>query len=134
MFIWIYRILQCTWGIVQTLLGFVVFLCHFKDRHFVYNGAIATEWKRNFGLSLGLFIFVWPNDSHVLVHEYGHTLQSMVLGPLYLILVGIPSALWANLPFLQKRRMEQHISYYRFYPEKSANQLGEKVTKEKSMR
>lgn len=57
--IYIYRIWQCTWGILQTLL----------------------------------------------VHEYGHTIQSMILGPLYLIVIGIPSTLWGFL--MGKKRKEK---------------------------
>jgi hypothetical protein len=99
----------------------------------MYKGSVCTEWKRNVGLSLGLFIFVWPDDTRVCVHEYGHSIQSAVLGPLYLPIIGIPSAIWANLPALQKRRSHQHLSYYRFFPEKWANRLGERVTGDKSL-
>lgn len=129
----IYWFLQCTWGIIQTLMGFVVFLVHIKDPHYIYKGAVCTVWKRPMGLSLGMFIFVWPDDDRVCVHEYGHTIQSAVLGPLYLPVIGIPSAIWANLPAFQKRRSKEHLSYYRFYPEKWANRLGERVTGDKSL-
>lgn len=27
-------------------------------------------------------------------HEYGHQLQSYILGPLYLLIIGLPSGLW----------------------------------------
>ncbi|MBE6125571.1 MAG: hypothetical protein E7186_04495 [Erysipelotrichaceae bacterium] len=124
----LFWVLQCTWGILQTFLGLLVFLVHYKDRHYFYKGAIATEWHRNEGLSLGLFIFVWPNDERVVVHEYGHCIQSALLGPLYLPIIGIPSAIWANTPALEKARIHQHKSYYRFYPEKWANRLGKRAT------
>jgi hypothetical protein len=44
-------------------------------------------------ISLGMFIFTFtPHVSDRLVrHEYGHSIQSMVLGPLYLLMIGIPS-------------------------------------------
>ena len=129
----IYWFLQCTWGIIQTFLGFVVFLVHIRDHHYMYKNSVCTEWKRDTGLSLGLFIFVWPDDTRVCVHEYGHTIQSAILGPLYLPVIGIPSAIWANLPALQKRRSREHLSYYRFFPEKWANRLGERITGDKSL-
>ena len=129
----IYWFLQCTWGMIQTSLGFVVFLAHIKDHHYMYKGSVCTEWKRDTGLSLGLFIFVWPDDTRVCVHEYGHTIQSAILGPLYLPVIGIPSAIWANLPALQKKRSQEHLSYYRFFPEKWANRLGERITGDKSL-
>ncbi len=69
----------------------------------------------------------------MLVHEYGHTIQSLILGPLYLIVMGIPSTVWGFLPSLQRKRKEKGISYFSFFTERWAKRLGEKVTKEKSM-
>ena len=63
--------------------------------------------------------------------EYGHTIQSLILGPLYLILIGIPSTLWGFL--MAKKRKEKQIPYGAFITEKWANSLGEYVTKEKSV-
>ena len=69
----------------------------------------------------------------LLVHEYGHTIQSLLLGPLYFIIIGIPSTLWGFLPLLAKKRKEEGLSYFSFFTEKWANGLGEKVTGQKSM-
>jgi len=69
----------------------------------------------------------------LLVHEYGHTIQSLLLGPLYLVFIGIPSTLWGFLPSLNRKRKKEHLSYFDFFTEKWANSLGEKVTGEKSM-
>ena len=72
-------------------------------------------------------------SNRLLVHEYGHTIQSLILGPVYLIFIGIPSTLWGFLPNLNKKRRDEKISYFDFFTEKWANSLGEKVTGEKSM-
>lgn len=144
----IYTIIQCTWGIIQTILGGILFLVNIKNKHFIYYGSIVTVIDKPSSLSLGMFVFVTsspmkdkriegriPDDQlgqRLLVHEYGHTIQSLIFGPLYLIIIGIPSALWGFLPYFQKKRKEG-ISYFSFFTEKSANYLGEKVTKEKSM-
>ena len=69
----------------------------------------------------------------LLVHEYGHTIQSMILGPLYLLLMGIPSTLWGFLPCANRMRREKQVSYFAFFTEKWANTLGEWVTGEASM-
>jgi len=102
----LYVILQCTWGSVQTLLGFIFFLATTKCPHRIYRGCIDTNWNVRGGLSLGLFIFTppenYPNSQSIRVHEYGHTIQSLILGPLYLIVVGIVSVTWANLPSFKK--------------------------------
>ena len=58
----------------------------------------------------------------VLKHESGHQVQSFILGPLYLLVIGLPSIVW-NVCF-RKYRAKYQISYYDFYTEKWANQLG----------
>lgn len=145
----LYFICQCTWGILQTTLGFIVFLLHIGDKHYFYHGSIVTEWSDKSSVSLGLFVFVTKEpyfydklkdeytmealSARLLVHEYGHTIQSLILGPLYLIVIGIPSTLWGFLPYYNKKRKEQGLSYFSFFTEKWANALGEKVTGKKSM-
>lgn len=144
----LYILIQCTWGIIQTTLGFLMFIINIRNKHYFYNGAIVTERKEPSSVSLGMFIFITTNPmkdkrienkipdeeigERLLVHEYGHTIQSLIFGPLYLIIMGIPSTLWGFLPCFQKKR-EKGISYFSFFTEKFANYLGEKVTKEKSM-
>lgn len=145
----LYLIVQCTWGILQSFFGLINFLFHIRDRHFFYHGAVITEWNDKSSLSLGMFVFVTKEpyfydklkdeyskdelSKRLLVHEYGHTIQSLILGPLYLIIIGIPSTLWGFFPSANKKRKEHKISYFSFFTEKWANYLGEKVTKEKSM-
>ena len=101
------------------------------------GGAVATlhdgDWG---GVSLGMFIFVPgglgpEREARLLAHEYGHTFQSALLGPLYLLVVGVPSYLWANLPRNRRARAERHIPYESRYPENWAEALGRKhFTKE----
>ncbi len=142
----IYLLVQCTWGLLQTVAGAVVFLRFRRCPHRLYHGAVVTVYPLYSSLSLGPFIFLTdkpPRDRsgqipyqeiprRLLVHEYGHTVESLILGPLYLPVIGLPSALWANLPACQ-RKWRNETSYFSFFPEKSANYLGEKVTKEPSM-
>ena len=45
-----------------------------------------------------------------------------MLGPIYLIVIVIPSCLWAWLG--EKYREKNDVSYYAFYTEKWANKLG----------
>jgi len=145
--IFLYRIWQCTWGLLQTLLGFILFVKHYKNKHFSYHGAIITVWNSKASISLGLFVFVTAEpyfakkyegqisveelSERLLVHEYGHTIQSLILGPLYLIIIGIPSTIWGMLG--GKKRSEEQIPYGAFFTENWANSLGEKVTGRKSI-
>ncbi len=145
----LYFIWQWSWGILQSALGLIVFLFHIHAKHYFYHGAVVTEWKSVSSVSLGLFVFVTSEpfffdqlkneysaeelSERPLVHEYGHTIQSLILGPLYLIVIGIPSTLWGFLPSLNNKRKTEGLSYFSFFTEKWANVLGEKVTGRKSM-
>jgi len=124
----VYSILQILWGLPQTLLGFAVFLRFCKEPHYRYHGVVVTEWKKKKGLSLGLFLFIPEGDygKDFLVHEYGHTIQSLLLGPLYLLVIGLPSVLWCNLPWCVAFRRKKKILYRSFYTECWADRWGEK--------
>ena len=144
-----YTLLQLTWGLPQTLMGLVVFLLNVRRPHRMFSGAVLTSWKLKQSLSLGLFIFVSDDPFYYYqsqkkrysydeffgmfaVHEYGHTIQSLMFGPLYLLIVGIPSLIWADLPALIDMRVRKRMSYFSIFPEKQANRLGEKYTGMKS--
>ena len=133
----LYVLGQCTWGLAQTALGFLFFLATINRPHRIYRGCIDTQWNHSGGLSLGLFIFTPPEEqvhSHpIRVHEYGHTFQSLMLGPLYLIVVGIISVTWANLPYFRRMRRNRHIPYTACFVESWASALGEKVTGERAI-
>ena len=123
-----YTAAQWTWGLPQTLIGAALYAAHHKDDHFDYRGAKATAWDKDTGISLGKFIFVprkagGSADSFLLEHEYGHTLQSLILGPFYLFAVGAPSMLWNRLPYFKSKRKRSGKSYYSAPFEKTANIL-----------
>jgi hypothetical protein len=145
----LYIILQLTWGFLQSFLGLLVFIFNINAKHYFYHGAVVTEWKNKSSVSLGMFVFITKEpyfaeklkdeytekelSQRLLVHEYGHTIQSLILGPLYLIVMGIPSTLWGFLPACHHKRKTQGVSYFSFFTEKWANRLGEKVTGQASM-
>lgn len=126
-----YVCLQCTWGIVQTCGGMLLFLRFIKAPHEMYHGAIYTKWNLNQGISLGLFIFTPDKEEEwrrrMAVHEYGHTWQSLLLGPFYLVLVGIPSIVWCRSEKCIRLRREKNLPYSCFYTERWADRLGERM-------
>lgn len=128
----LYRLFQWTWGLPQTLAGLVLYLYYYKNHpHFSYHGAVVTRWNRRDGVSLGMFLFVpRKDDPWFRVHEYGHTVQSLILGPFYLLLVGIPSLLWSRLPHLRRKWIRGQRAYDSVYPENWATRLGVRVTGE----
>ena len=120
----LYTLLQYTWGLPQTLLGSAVYLAHRKDEHGKFGNAKVTYWDRPDGLSLGKFIFVPKKGRGMLNHEYGHTKQSLLLGPLYLPLIGLPSLIWNRLPYFKSFRKKTGKSYDSIIIERSATYLG----------
>jgi hypothetical protein len=83
-------------------------------------------------VSLGLFVFFTNEDNpYVPVgrenrdHEYGHSLQSRLLGPLYLPIVGIPSELRVLYAFAHRHATGRRwAGYYDGFPEDWADRLG----------
>lgn len=86
------KVLLWLWQLPQNILGLLVIL---------FTGAknTGTHWvirnpdnTRYFGVSLGNYIIFgnYPNKKS-LKHEQGHQRQSLYLGPLYLLLIGLPS-------------------------------------------
>ncbi len=123
---------QWTWGILQTLAGAVLFLINLavspKSRRYLFRGAVVTEWEYGGSVSLGMFVFAARRSAlprgELISHEYGHCIQSLMLGVLYLPLIGIPSIIWAGS--FRKYRIRKGILYDSFYTEKWANFLGRK--------
>ena len=131
-----YLLCQWTWGLPQNLVGAALYLFYRAKGcpHFRYQGAFGVVWTQDSGsMSMGSFLFMhpsWgPEQKELLAHEYGHTIQSLFFGPLYLPAVGLPSLLWAGLPRFQRLRRETHRGYYSVYPEKQATRLGTRFAK-----
>ena len=125
---WLYRLWQCTWGLPQTLAGALLYLRCRRSPHAPFHGALHTRWPRRDGLSLGMFIFTPDSgddwDGRMIWHEYGHTFQSLLLGPLYLPVIGLPSALWCHC--FREYRRRKCVPYAVFFTERWADRLGDK--------
>lgn len=125
-----YYLLQWTWGLPQNILGLALWLfCKGKAQP-RFHGAAIKRWGLSSSAGIGMFLFLQEGyDRELLLHEYGHSLQSIILGPLFLPVIGLPSLLWARLPVARRYRKRTHTSYYWFYPECWANHLGRLAAK-----
>lgn len=139
------------WQLPQHLLAILVIAFNYvfnglKSVDLTYEGkvykvlVVKSFW--NSGVSLGQYIIL--DDIYVsfklaekrkmitIKHEYGHTRQSLILGPLYLLLIGIPS-ITGNLidRAMGKRDLVTREKWYYGLPwEKWADKLGN-VTKDR---
>lgn len=110
------------WQLPQNLIGLIILLFikgefkhKFQDINYYFHDSFPG------GISLGNYLILGTNRTQSIKHEHGHAIQSRMLGPLYLIVIGLPSIIWAWLygwiiP-------ETKNGYYKFYTEKWADKL-----------
>ncbi len=122
----IVKILLILWQLPQIilgtlLLGIVILSGKYDEAKKIDDDFVIKQTLFGGGLSLGYFIFVSSFDARLIAHELGHSKQSKYLGWLYLIVIGLPSFLWAALSICSKK---VRINYYRLYTESWADKLG----------
>lgn len=119
------NILLWIWQLPQNLLGLLLMLIlQGETRHRL--GTIRFYYLKTFpgGITLGEYIFVGRKQELMVRHEFGHVLQSRYLGPLYLIVIGLPSLLHAGLNGVLNCCDRHPEGYYHFYTESWADRLG----------
>ena len=111
------------WQLPQNLVGLLLRLIY-KGYDDKTNGIIVRRsLKMSGGISLGRYIIVNQfSKDKTIYHELGHCKQSKYLGWLYLLVIGIPSIVWAGL--YGKVIKPTANGYYKFYTEKWADKLG----------
>lgn len=126
---WLWQLPQNVCGLVWRLLNVnnTIALIATKESNDV--GAKVYLMKNSSGgVTLGKYIFITQNfkdQEAVIKHECGHMKQSKILGPLYLIIIGLPSISHALLNTLIGCCKKHKEGYYHFYTEKWANKLME---------
>lgn len=127
-------ILKFIWQLPQNLIALFILLINCRNYtkeeiegvkvYFLKYGMFGC------GVSLGNFILlstIYKNPEYryalpdTAKHEHGHQIQSLYLGFLYLIVVGIPSVcnnIWSRIA------KKDHKWYYSRYPENWADKLG----------
>lgn len=140
LFIILYWLLNLTWGIIPSFIGFFAFLfavlCRKGKIH--PNGCfIIVEFGGNWGgVSFGYFTFTggYSQNSpdwydHTRKHEFGHTLQNAILGPFQIFLVDIPSICRYHYMRIERARGTKFSSdwYDSVWFEGTATKYGTKV-------
>ena len=118
----IVEILLWIWQAPQNIVGLVIRLIYGWTAILFRGVDVVVSSRFPGGISLGRTIVVkrpYLANTDTWNHEYGHTRQSLYLGPFYLFVVGIPSLLWAWY-----WTPARGVSYYSFYTEKWADKLG----------
>lgn len=118
------KILLYIWQLPQNLLGLIVIL--FSKAKTNRKEVWWTEY--NFGVSLGRYIILCRHSSEQTIrHEQGHQKQSLYLGWLYLLIIGLPSIsgnIFDRL-FHKNWSIPERVDWYYNLPwEKWADKLG----------
>ena len=118
------NIILFIWQLPQNILGLLVILF---SKTWTYGFNIYwTEY--NFGVSLGKYIILNNKvNSLTINHEKGHQKQSLYLGWLYLLIIGLPSFIgniWDRLLHKSWSIYKREKWYYSLPWEKSADKLG----------
>ena len=138
------RIAQAAWELPQNAIGALLFATSWLrggiENVDIEDGRLMIE-APGLGISLGSFVFYSSEGSRYFTpdplmrrHEFGHTLQSRWLGPLYLPLVGLPST--ARVVYSVAYREftgRRWPRYFDGYPENWADRLGG-ITREERQR
>ena len=122
----LFKLLLGFYEIFQNTLGYLEYKRYkltinhkFKKSNIVYISHFDSH-------VLGKWVFINPNtdDKIILRHEYGHRIQSYLLGPFYLLVIYIPSYL--HYIWFSNQNKENWNEYYDFFTEKSADKLSRK--------
>lgn len=121
------NILMYIWQLPQNLLGLLLVWYFRKRSNYFWSidkppCRVYVSDKMRGGISLGQYIILNTSlyhDRHV-NHEWGHSVDSRRFGWFYLLIIGLPSILWAIF--------HGNRDYYSFYTERWADRNGGVVT------
>ena len=116
-------VLSYIWQLPQNIVGLLFYLCLLPVEYITESNycKVYKSSRMSGGITLGRYVFLSrlsAYDTKTIRHEsIGHGRQSLYLGPLYLIVIGIPSLIWAGIFRLTGK------DYYWFYTERWADKL-----------
>ena len=123
-------ILNLTWGLPMTLIGAIVaaFLIISGHKPKRWNGCVYFNVGESWGgLELGLFFLTDKNDRiSTKNHEFGHSIQNAIFGPLMPFIVCIPSAVRYWYHKYRDHKGLPNKPYDSIWFEKQATDLGSK--------
>lgn len=97
------------WQLPQNIIGKILFILYSGTIiNIDDNAKVKVSPNMKGGITLGKYIVV--HNHKYIKHEYGHTIQSKYLGPLYLLVIGLPSILHAAVHKLWCKMMTIIIS------------------------
>ena len=131
------KVLLYIWQLPQNLLGLILLLLYrikgdLAKQLSIGNLPVYFSKYMPSGISLGEYIILETPKSLIpkindVLHEYGHTKQSRILGPFYLLIIGIPSLIgniYDRVRHSNWTNKARNLWYYNQPWEKWADKLG----------
>lgn len=123
----VFTVVKWIWQFPQNIIGFIL-----SRGYYCY--VAGAYWKSGWnmpGVSLGDYIIMDKEtmlySDKVVLHEKGHQKQSLMFGPLYLLVIGLPSVvrnLWDRIAHRNWSTVKRMYWYYDGFPENWADKLG----------
>ena len=136
----LYWIGQLTWGIVMSVIGLIttliclIFLkCKVHRNGFTFIVEFGGNWG---GINLGCvslcggYTTICPDDNwfqHTRRHEFGHSLQNLIFGPLFPFIVALPSVIRCQYQNYRSKKGLPNKEYDSIWFEFQASSLGHKA-------
>lgn len=131
----LFYLLSFTWGFITSFIGLLLLIPFvltkrvekYKNRLYgVFPKIFGSGW----GFEMGCFFFTsydCVDDIQLKLHEMGHGLQNIILGPLMILMVSIPSFIrfWYR-KYLMKHHKPIKTAYDDFWVEGWATKWGNK--------
>lgn len=125
--LWLWQFPQNLCGIIYRIISKDSKIATISTKESRSVGAKVYLQRAYGGVTLGKYIFInqnYTDKEFIIKHECGHVIQSKILGPLYLLVIGIPSLLhaWYN-NYIGCCYKDSKYNYYHFYTVSWANKL-----------
>jgi len=133
---WLYYLLACTWGIIQTVVGLIITLVmlyaklffreyiHFKKYKWIYAISAGPEYWGGFEMGLMFVRDQKSTESYLDTHEFGHTICQLWTGPFYLFTIALHSATRYWVQEFRERKGKKNPPYDQYWAEDAASQCG----------
>lgn len=131
---WLYYLLSCTWGCLLTIFGLLVTLVlaiakiftktiHFSKYQWIYFISAGPDYWGGFETGL-MFVRDQKSVESVNMHEFGHTFQNTLFGPIQIIW-SISSAARYWYQEIRTKLGKTNKAYDSYWLEDAASQCGQ---------
>ena len=133
---WLYYLLACAWGSIQTLVGALITIVlaivkifykkiYFNRFAWIYSISIGPKYWGGFEMGL-MFVRDHKSVNCLNCHEFGHTISQLWVGPLYIFTIGLHSAIryWVQTIREWKGNAHKNPPYSQYWAEDAADQCG----------